>query len=154
MVKIAGLNRNQATTLITDLLKEYVKNPIINIRTVNFRITVLGDVNRPGVFIIKNDRITILEALGLAGDISIQAERKNVLVIREANGKTTYNRIDLTSKSVFNSPVYYLTQNDVIYVAPNNSRIRSSTVGPSTSATLSVISILVTAVAVAVSILR
>ena len=154
IIKISGLNRIQATTKLTDLLKEYVVNPIVNIRTINFRITVLGEVNRPGVFVVNNDRITILEALGLASDMTIQAERRNVLVVREFDGKTTYNRIDLTSESVFNSPVYYLTQNDVIYVAPNNSRTRSSTVGPSTTATLSFISILVTAAAVVVSITR
>ncbi len=153
-IKISGLNRAQATTKLTDLIKEYVVNPIINIRTLNFRVTVLGEVNQPGVFVVNNDRITILEALGLAGDITIQAERKNVLVVREADGKTTYNRVDLTSESVFNSPVYYLTQNDVIYVVPNNSRVKSSTIGPNTTTTLAVLSILVTTSAVVFSILN
>ncbi len=151
-LKMAGLNRIQATNKITDLIKEYVKNPIVNIRTVNFKVTILGEVNRPGSYTISNERITILEALGLAGDMSIQAKRNNVLVVREDKGKTTYTRIDLTSESVFNSPVYYLTQNDVIYVEPNSSRVKSSTVGPNTSATLGVVSTLVTITALIISI--
>ena len=153
-LKLAGLNRNQATTLVTDLLKEYIKNPIVNIRTVNFKVTVLGEVNKPGSYTIQNDRITILEAIGLAGDMRIQAERKNVLVVREENGKKTYHRVNMTSEEVFNSPVYYLTQNDVIYVEPNNSRVKSSTVGPNVGATLSVITTLITAAAFAVSVTR
>ncbi len=152
ILKLGGLNRTQATTLITDMLKEYIKNPIVNIRNVNFKITVLGEVVRPGSFTITNDRITIIEALGFAGDMTIQAERKNVLVIREENGVKTYTRVNLTSEEVFNSPVYYLTQNDVIYVEPNNSRIKSSTIGPSTTTTLSVISTLVTVTALIISI--
>ena len=115
---------------------------------------MLGEVNRPGTFTILNDRITILEALGLAGDMTIQAKRQNVLIIREENGKKTYNRVDLTSESLFNSSVYYLTQNDVIYVEPNNSRVKSSAVGPNVSATLSVISTLVTVAALIISITR
>lgn len=153
-LKLEGLNRIQATTLIKDLLKEYIKDPIVNIRIINFKITLLGEVNRPGSYTIPNERVTIIEALGLAGDLTIQAERKNVLLIREVNGKKTYNRINLTSEEVFNSPVYYLKQNDVIYVEPNNSRVKSSTVGPSTSATLGVISALLTAVALVISITR
>ncbi len=151
-MKLAGLNKIQATNKITDLLKEYVKNPIVNIRTINFKVTVLGEVNRPGSFTIPNERITILEALGLAGDMTIQAERNNVLIVRENNGKTTYSRIDMTSENVFTSPVYYLTQNDVVYVVPNNSRVKSSTVGPNTNATLSVVSTLVTVAALVISI--
>ena len=153
-IKLAGLSRIQATDLIKDMLNEYIKNPIVNLRIINYKITVLGEVKNPGSFTIQNERITILEALGLAGDMNIQAERKNVLLIREQNGKKTYHRLDLTSEEVFNSPVYYLNQNDVIYVEPNNSKAKSSSVGPSSSETLRVISILLTAVALVVSITR
>ena len=153
-LKLAGLNKIQATSLLKDMLKEYIKDPIVNIRTVNFKVTVLGEVNRPGSYTIPNERITVLEALGLAGDMTIQAERKNVLVIREENGKKSYKRLDLTSETIFNSPVYYLSQNDVVYVEPNNSRVKSSAVGPNVSATLSVISTLVTVAALIISITR
>ena len=151
-LKVAGLNRNQATTLVKDMLREYIKDPIVNIRTLNFKVTVLGEVRNPGSYTISNERITLLEALGLAGDLTIQAERENVLVIREENGKKTYHRVNLTSEEVFNSPVYYLTQNDVIYVEPNNSRVKSSTVGPSTNATLGIVSTLITVAALIISI--
>ena len=152
VLKLAGLNRIQATTLIKDMLTEYIKNPIVNIRNVNFKVTVLGEVAKPGSFIIPNERITLIEALGLAGDMNIQANRHNVLVIREENGKKTYTRVDLTSESVFNSNVYYLVQNDVIYVEPNNSRIKSSAIGPSTTTTLRLVSTLVTVAALIISI--
>ena len=153
-LKLAGLNRIEATAKIKELLNEYIKDPIVNIRIINFKVTILVEVNRPGSYTIPNERITVLEALGLAGDMTIQAERRNVLVIREENGKKTYNRIDLTSETVFNSSIYYLTQNDVIYVEPNNSRVKSSAVGPNVSATLSVISTLVTVAALIISITR
>ena len=143
-LKLGGLDRIEATNLIKSLLKEYIKDPIVNIRTINFK----------GSFTIPSERITILEALGLAGDLTIQGERKNVVVVREENGKKTYNRIDLTSEEIFNSKYYYLTQNDVIYVQPNNSRIKSSAVGPNVSATLSVISTLVTVAALIISITK
>ncbi|HBK71179.1 MAG TPA: hypothetical protein DDZ39_05900 [Flavobacteriaceae bacterium] len=153
-LKLVGLNRIQATNLIKDMLKEYVKDPIVNLRTINFKITVLGEVNNPGIYFIKNDRITILEALGLAGDLTIQAERTNLLLVREEGGKKTYNRINLTSEEIFNSPLYYLSQNDAIYVHPNNSRIKSSTIGPNTSVILGVVSALLTTAAIVVSITK
>lgn len=153
-LKVSGLTRIEATEMIKKLLTTYVKNPIVNIRNVNFKVTVLGEVARPGVYTIQNDRITLLEAIGLAGDLNLQAVRSNIKVIREINGKKTHHLIDLTSDDVFNSPVYYLSQNDVIYVQPNNSRIKSSSVGPNTSATFSLISALATVTALIVTITR
>ena len=151
-LKLAGLSRIQATEMLRTQLKDYVKDPIVNIRIINFQVTVLGEVRNPGSFIIQNERITVLEALGLAGDLTINAKRDNVLLIREENGKKTYNRIDLTSEDVFNSPVYYLTQNDVIYIEPNKSKVKSSNIGPNTSTTLSIVGTLITAAALVVSI--
>lgn len=153
-LKLGGLNRVQATNLIKDLLNEYIKNPIVNLRTINFKVTVLGEVRNPGVYTIQNDRITVLEALGLAGDLTIQASRENVLIVREENNKKSNYRINLTNEDVFNSPVYYLAQNDVIYVEPNSSRIKSSTIGPNTNATFNLISTLATVTALIVTITR
>lgn len=151
-LKLGGLNRIQATNMIKDLLTEYLKNPIVNLRTVNFKVTVLGEVRNPGVYTVQNDRITIIEALGLAGDLTIQAKRDNLLVVREDNNKKSYHRVNLTNEEVFNSPVYYLSQNDVIYVEPNTSRIKSSTIGPNTNATFNLISTLATVTALIVTI--
>lgn len=153
-IKLGGLNRLQSTELIKNMLKDYIKDPIVNIRIKNFKITVLGEVNRPGSFNIPNERITILEALGLAGDLTIQGLRNNVLVIREIEGKRETSRVDLTSQELFNSSFYYLIQNDVIYVEPNNSRVKSSTVGPNTGEMLRVISTLVTVAALIITITR
>jgi polysaccharide export outer membrane protein len=126
-VKVAGLSRMEVTMLIESKLKEYIKNPVVNIQIQNYKITVLGDVRNPGTYKIPNERMTILEAIGLAGDLRMTGNRKNVLVIRDENGKKTEYRIDLTSKDLFSSAVYYLTQNDVIYVEPNATARSEST---------------------------
>ena len=126
-VKVAGLNRMIATSLIEEKLKEYIKNPVVNIQIQNYKVTVLGDVRNPGTFKIPNERMTVLEAIGLAGDLKMTGSRKNVLVIRDENGKKTEYRLDLTSRSLFSSPAYYLTQNDVVYVEPNTTARSEST---------------------------
>jgi polysaccharide export outer membrane protein len=123
-VKLLGLTVDEAKELIQQKLSEgYLKDPIVNIRIQNFRITVLGEVNNPGTYPISGERVTIMEALGLAGDLTIKAKRDNILIVRDFNGTKTYTRINLLNKEVFNSPVYYLTQNDVIYVEHNHSAL-------------------------------
>ncbi len=122
-IKLLGLTVEEAKELFKEKLSDYLKNPIVNIRILNYRISVLGEVRSPGRYNISGERITLLEALSLAGDLTIKGKRKNVLVIRDFNGNKTYTRVDITNKELFNSPVYYLTQNDVVYVEPNNSAI-------------------------------
>lgn len=119
-IAVAGKTRHDATSVIQAKLKEYINNPVVSIHIANYKVTVLGDVKTPGTYTITNERITLLEALGLAGDLKMTGNRKNVLVIRDDNGKKTEYRIDMTSKQLFASPAYYLAQNDVIYVEPNN----------------------------------
>lgn len=148
-IKIAGLTRVNATSLLKEKIGEYVKDPIVNLELDNFKITVLGEVSRPGVFHVNNERITLLEALGLAGDMTIFGERKNVLVIRESDGKKSYTRVDLTSDEIFRSPVYYLSQNDVVYIEPNKTKVKESTTN-STNVILSVVGILLSAAALIV----
>jgi polysaccharide export outer membrane protein len=144
-LKLGGLNRMEATDLLKTKLQSYVNNPTVSIRILNYKITVLGEVRSPGTFNIPNERITLPEALGIAGDLNITAKRKNVLVIRDVDGKKTETRIDLTSKEVFASPVYYLQQNDVVYVEPNRAKINSSVVNASNiGIIISVISLLTT----------
>ena len=123
-IKLLGLTVEEAKQLIKDKLSEgYLKDPVINIRILNFRISVLGAVGSPGVYPISGERINILEAIANAGDLSMQGRRDNILVIRDFNGTKTYTRIDITNKEVFNSPVYFLTQNDVVYVEPNTAAV-------------------------------
>jgi polysaccharide export outer membrane protein len=131
-LKVAGLNRMEVTSLIEGKLKEYIKNPVVNIQIQNYKVTVLGDVRNPGTFKIPNERMTILEAIGLAGDLRMTGNRRNVLVLRDVNGLKTEYRLDLTSKTVFSSPAYYLTQNDVVYVEPNTTAQSESTLWRST----------------------
>ncbi len=144
-VKLGGLTRIQAIDILKEQLSKYINNPTVHIRILNYKITILGEVHNPGTFTIPNERITLLEGIGIAGDLNITAKRKNVLVIRTVDGKRTETRIDLTSKDLFASPVYYLQQNDVVYVEPNRAKMNSSVVNASNVGIfISVISLLTT----------
>ena len=126
-------------------MKSYLNDAIVIIRILNYKITVLGEVKNPGTFTIPNERITLLEALGIAGDLNITAVRNNILVIREIDGKLTETRVDITKKEFFNSSVYYLQQNDVVYVEPNKVKINSALFNQTNVSTgISVVSLLVT----------
>ncbi len=119
-IVLKGLTKEQATEKMTNLIKDHVKNPIVNIRFVNFKVTVIGEVNQPSTFITATEKINILEALGLAGDMTAFGKRENVLVIREKDGQRTTTRVNLNNKDVLNSPFFYLQQNDIVYVEPDN----------------------------------
>jgi polysaccharide export outer membrane protein len=121
-IKVIGTTTDDLAAKLTPQLEQYLKQPIVNVRILNFKISVVGDVLRPDIFTVQNERITIIEALGLAGDLNITAKRKNVLLIREYDGKREYMPIDLTSKKIFTSPYYYLQNNDVIYVEPDRTK--------------------------------
>lgn len=144
-IKIAGLNRETVTSELKDKLKDYLKEPIVNIKIQNFKITVLGEVARPGTFYIPNERVTIFEAIGIAGDLNITGVRDNVLVVREIGNEKVKYRVDLTSDKILESPVYYLNQNDLVYITPNRTKINSSAVNPSNaSLILSSVSLIIT----------
>lgn len=138
-LKIEGLSPDEVRKLLREQLSEYLKDPIINIRLRNFTVTVLGQVARPGTYPVVGEQISILEAIGLAGDLTLRGVRENVLVIRDFNGTKVYTRIDLTSKNIIKSPVYYLTQNDVVYVEPNSAGIKETSIGPSTTLIVTVL---------------
>lgn len=150
-IKIAGLSSEELRESLRQKLSDYLKDPIINIRLKNFSVTVLGEVNRPGTYLVNGEQISILEALGLAGDMTIKGIRSNVLVIRDFNGTKVYNRIDLTRKNALKSPVYYLTQNDVIYVEPNQSAITSSSLDNRATIAISIASILITSTVILIT---
>lgn len=145
-IKAAGKTRIQLTNDLTVLLKKYIDDPVVNIRLRNFKITVLGDVAAPGTFTVTNERISLIEAIGVARDLNITAKRKNVLVIREENGRQITYRIDLTKDDLFNSPVYYLQQNDVVYVEPNQAKLNTSKYSPVYGVLISVTSLIITTV--------
>lgn len=126
-VKVEGLTTYDARELIENKLEEgkFLVKPVLNLRLVNFKISILGDVARPGVYPVQSERITIIEALGMAGDLNITAKRNDVLLIRENLGKRQQVRLDLQSKDVFNSPYYYLENNDVLVVTPSSAKYAS-----------------------------
>ena len=136
-IKSKGLTTDELKKILIKQLELYITKPIVNIRLENFRVTVLGEVASPGTFLLSNERITIPEALGLAGDLTIEGKRKNILLVRNINGKFERIRLDLTDESIFNSAYYYLAQNDIIYVETNKSKVNSSALG-STSSILSI----------------
>ena len=123
---IEGMTTTQLRDTLTTLISQSVKDPIINISFMNFFVTVLGEVKNPGRHAVGVQGMTIFEALGLAGDMTIYGKRNNVLVSREVDGKMEFARLNLNDEAIFASPYYHIRQNDVIYVEPNNSRAISS----------------------------
>jgi len=147
-VKIAGLTRDAATLLIQDKLAPYIKDPIVSIRILNFKVTVLGEVKSPGQIQAVNERLSLLEAIGAAGDLLITGERKNVLVIRENNGLKKEYRLDLTSTELLSHPACYLEQNDVVYIEPNSTKRKASVIGPGTSIAIAFSSLVITTISI------
>ena len=146
-VKLSGLTKEEATEKMTNLIKVHVKNPIVNIRFLNFRITVVGDVTKPSTFTVPTERVNIIEALGMAGDLTALGKRDNVLIIREKEGTRNTVRVNLNDKNVLNSPYFYLQQNDIIYVEPAKIKsLQSSSSSfyiPIISAAVSILSLVV-----------
>lgn len=150
-LEVGGLTRSQVTDMLHEKISKYIKNPIVNMRITNFKISVQGEVTAPGTFDIKTERVTLPEALSMARDLTIYGKRNNILVIREVNGLKSFNRIDITKADFMDSPFYYLAQNDVVYVEPNKTKVNGSKVGPNTGVIISVTSLLVTIVALIIS---
>lgn len=142
---------NKTTEELRDVLKKeiskYVLNPQVSVKNTNYKITVLGEVNRPGTYNIPEAQTTLLEVLGLAGDLTIYGNRDDILVLRNIDGTMTKERIDLTRADFINSPYFYLKQNDVIIVSPNETKQKTSRLDPNTGIYISVASIVVTILA-------
>jgi polysaccharide biosynthesis/export protein len=126
-IKAEGLTKNQLKDKITKSLVDakQLVDPIVTIRFANFRVTILGEVNHPTVVTVPNEKISLLEALGLAGDLTIYGKRQNVMIIREEKEQKIIKRVDLNSAEIFTSPYYYLQSNDIVYVEPNKTKIAS-----------------------------
>jgi polysaccharide export outer membrane protein len=121
-VLVAGLTSREARDTITKRLERYIQTPSVKLNIQNFRVTILGEVSRPGVYYVSSEKMEITSALAMAGDLTIFAKRDNISVIREENGKKTFATIDLTSRDLFNSPYYNLHSNDILYVEPLKSK--------------------------------
>ncbi|MFD1144954.1 polysaccharide biosynthesis/export family protein [Larkinella insperata] len=145
-IKIVGLTSAGARDVIQQKLKNYLKEPTVAVRFLNFKVSVLGEVSRPSMFSVPNEQMTLTEALSLAGDITIYGRRDNVLIIRETNGKREFGRVNMNQRDLFKSPYYYLHPNDVIYIEPGKARLayadRFYTILPSIIGALSFIAVI------------
>ncbi|NDW10597.1 polysaccharide biosynthesis/export family protein [Dysgonomonas sp. 520] len=128
-IKLAGMTRDEAISYLEEKLKEYIKDPIVNLSITNFRVSVIGDVMAPGTYFFSGQRTTILDAIAAAKDLNIQARRDNILIIRNNEGKIERTRVDLTKAELLTSEYYYLKQNDIIYVDPNSERQKDASMG-------------------------
>ena len=142
-VNVTGLNRQQLAAKLKTEITEYVQDPIVNVRIVNFQVSVLGEVTRPGTFDIRDEYLSLPKALGFAGDLTIYGRRDNVLVMREQDGKKIHEYLDLTDPNVINSPFYYLQQNDVVYVEPNGAQMQSASYNRNAGVYISIASVLI-----------
>ena len=157
-VEVGGLTKSACEKLIHDKIKPYLsanENPIVTVRMSSYSVSVLGEVTRPGSFQVSREKITILEALAQAGDLTIYGVRDKVKLIREdATGKKEIHTLDLTDANIVNSPYYYLQQNDVVYVEPNKVKAQNSAVGQMTTLTFSATSILISLASLLTNILK
>lgn len=147
-IKLGGLTREEALTTLTDAIEPHITDALINLRILNFKVTVQGEVTRPGTFTITSERVTLFQALSMAGDMTIYGKRKEVLIIREFNDKRTYTKIDITNPDFINSDFYYLKQNDVVYVEPNKTQVNSSVIGRDLTLAISAASLLLSIIVV------
>lgn len=146
-IHLGGLTKSEAEKLIQDKIKPYMnqnETPIVTVRMINYKISVLGEVNKQGMYTVTNEKINILEALAMAGDLTIYGVRNNVKLIREdASGKKSIHVLNLNDANLINSPYYYLQQNDIVYVEPNKVKAQNSSVGSMTTLWFSATSILI-----------
>ena len=157
-LQVGGLTKSMCEKLIHDRIQRYMnaeENPVVTVRMSNYKISVIGEVNRPGMFTVGNEKINIFEALAQAGDLSIYGVRDRVKLIREnAKGRKEIHTISLNDANLVSSPYYYLQQNDIIYVEPNQVKARNSAIGTSTTIWISVTGALVSLASLIVNVLK
>ena len=157
-LKVGGLTKSEAEQLVTEKIRPYMaetENPVVTVTMASYSVSVLGEVNRPGTFQVSREKITILEALAQAGDLTIYGVRDRVKLIREdATGKKSVETLNLNDANIINSPYYYLQQNDVVYVEPNKIKAQNSKVGQTTTLWFSATSILVSLTSLLYNILK
>jgi polysaccharide export outer membrane protein len=145
---VANKGREEVENEIEKKLSEYIQNPIVQIQIINFKVTILGDVKTPGTYNVPNEKMTIMELVGIAGDLNISGKRKEVKLIREENGVLKEINIDLTQKNIFNQNTYFLQQNDIVYVKPNRAKLSNANVSQIFLPIISTISIMLSAISI------
>lgn len=143
IIHVEGLTPKELNDYLTKELTAYIKNPIVNIHIINFTVSILGEVNRPGTYPVSGEKISIAEALGMAGDLTIYGKRDNVLVIRENGDTKNYAYLDFRSADLMDSEYYYLKQNDVVYVEPNKAQRNSAAFNRNAGIYISIASLLI-----------
>jgi polysaccharide biosynthesis/export protein len=151
-IKLAGLTTSEARNAIAQKASQYYKSPVVNVRFANFNITVLGEVNKPGQYTVPNEKASVLDAIGMAGDLTIFGRRNDILLLREEGNEKKAIKLDLNSKEFFQSPYFYLKQHDVVYVSPTKNRAASADV--TTGRTLSFVSLGLTLLTVIITLTR
>ncbi len=144
-VQAAGLSKQELSDNLQKQISHYVKDAIVNIQIVNYRVTFMGEVARPGGLTIKNEKLSIIEAIGQMGDLTINANRTNILIIRDNNGEKEYGRVDITDPAIFASPYYYLRQNDIVYIEPNKAKQKNARYSQGQQFTISIFSAVISA---------
>ena len=147
-VHLAGLSKQEAIEKLRQEISHYIEDVNVNVQIVNYKVTMMGEVARPGMVSVSNDRLTILDAIGRVGDLTINASRTNVLVIRDNDGQKEFARLDLTKPELFASPYFYLRQNDVVYVEPNDAKKRNARYSQAQQYSITVFSSILSAVSV------
>ena len=150
-IQLGGMTKQDATDQLEKKISSFVSDPIVNIQIVNFKVTVLGEVTKPGSYPVNSDRVSLLDALGLANDLTIYGNRKNVLLVRDSDGKKEMIRFDLTKSDMFDSPYFYLQQNDVLYVEPNKARKGNAKYSQNQQFNISLASTIISAISVLAS---
>ena len=150
-IRVVGMTRHELAEMLKKEISVYAKDPLVTVNFMNFKVSVLGEVTKPGTISITNERMSILDALGMAGDLTINGNRERVLLIRDDNGKKEYHVFNLTSSDIFRSPYFYLKQNDIIYVEPNKAKRSNARYSQSAQFNTSVASTLVSAFSVITS---
>jgi len=145
---VANRGREEVENEIEKKLSEYIQDPIVQIQIINFKVTILGDVKTPGTYNVPNEKITIIELVGIAGDLNISGKRKEVKIMREENGVLKEYNVDLTQKNIFNQNTYFLQQNDIIYVKPNRAKLSNANVSQIFLPVISTISIVLSAISI------
>ena len=157
-VHVAGLTKNECQDLIKEKISPYLaekENPIVTVRMASYRVTVTGEVAKPGVVYVPTEKMSIVEALASAGDLTIYGKRENVMLIREdAKGEKHVHRLNLNDVNIINSPYYYLQQNDIVYVEPNKVKAQNSAIGSSTTLWFSLVGTLMSLASIIISVVR
>jgi polysaccharide export outer membrane protein len=152
-VQMSGLTINEANSRLEEKIKETVPDALVNVQIVNFKVGIFGEVARVNTYTIRNGRVSIVDLITMAGDLTINANRKNILLVRDNNGQREQVRLDLTDPNIFASPYFYLKQNDFVYVEPNSAKKRNANYSSAQQYTLSIVSTIMTSISIIATII-